>query len=548
MRRLILLSAAGALALVAVTSAQTDALQTAAKTLGVANIHTLQVTGSGAMYTVGQPYIAGGAWPKVDLRSYVATINYDTGSMQLNLLRFAPTPMPPGGGAPFAGEQRQIQAVSGNSAWNPPAGLPPGGGPQAGAAPPEGGRARGEGGREGGGREGGRGRGQRGEGEGQRAAGPPTGPPAGGPPGPAPQPEAVVAERKLALWATPQGFVKAAIANKATTRNARGGTEVSFVVDGKYKMTGVINAQGQVDRVQTWIDNPVLGDMLVETTYSGYKDFGGVTFPSRIVQTQGGQTSLDVTVSEVQSNPTVNIQAPQTVTNPSPPPPAQVASEKIADGVYYLTGGTHHSAAVEMRDHIVLIETPLGDARALAVIAKAKELIPNKPIRYVVNTHVHFDHSGGLRAAVDEGATIVTHQANRAFYEKAWAAPHTLIPDKLSQSKKKAKFQTVGNMGRLTDGTRTIELYAIMNNPHTTGIIMAYLPKEKILFESDAFTPLPANAPSPALPPAVVQFATALNDNIQRLKLDIDTILAGHGPRVAKIADLRAGLGRNATN
>ena len=357
-----------------------------------------------------------------------------------------------------------------------------------------------------------------------------------------------MAERKLALWATPQGFVKAAMANKATTRNVRGGTEVSFMVDGKYKMTGVLNAQGQVDRVQTWIDNPVLGDMLVETTYSGYKDFGGVTFPSRIVQTQGGQTSLDVTVSEVQSNPTVNIQVPHTVTNPAPPPPAQVASEKIADGVYYLTGGTHHSAAVEMRDHIVLIESPLGDARALAVIAKAKELIPNKPIRYVVNTHVHFDHSGGLRAAVDEGATVVTNQANRAFYEKAWAAPHTLILDKLSQSKKKAKFQTVGNTGRLTDGTRTIELYAIMNNPHTTGIIMAYLPKEKILFESDAFTPLPANAPGPALPPANVQFATALYDNIQRLKLDVDTILGGHGPRVAKIADLRAGLGRNATN
>jgi glyoxylase-like metal-dependent hydrolase (beta-lactamase superfamily II) len=349
------------------------------------------------------------------------------------------------------------------------------------------------------------------------------------------------------LWATPQGFIKAAMANNATARNVRGGTEVSFTVDGKYKMTGLINAQNQVARVQNWIDNPVLGDMLVETLYSDYKDFGGVTFPSRIVQNQGGFPALDLTISAVQANPAVDIQVPQSVSNPAPPPPVTVASQQVADGVYYLTGGSHHSAAVEMRDHIVVFEAPLNDARATAVFAKAKELIPNKPIRYVVNTHVHFDHAGGLRAAVDEGATIVTHQSNRAFYEKAWTNPHTLSPDRLAQSKKRPRFQTVGDKGQLTDGTRTIELHLIANNPHTSGIIMAYLPKEKILFESDAFTPLPANAPSPALAPAVVQFAMALYDNIQRLKLDVGQVLAGHGPRVAMVSDLAAGLGRTTT-
>ena len=111
----------------------------------------------------------------------------------------------------------------------------------------------------------------------QRGAAPPA----------APQPGAQL-ERMLALWATPQGFVKAAMANNATTQKAHGGTEVSFTVGGKYKMTGTINAQGQVEKVQTWIDQPIVGDMLVETTYSGYKDFGGVMFPSRIVQTQDG--------------------------------------------------------------------------------------------------------------------------------------------------------------------------------------------------------------------------------------------------------------------
>ena len=84
-------------------------------------------------------------------------------------------------------------------------------------------------------------------------------------------------ERMLAVWATPQGFVKAATANNATTKKVGGGTEVSFTVGGRYKMTGIINAQKQVERVQTWIDQPIVGDMLVETVYSDYKDFGGVS-------------------------------------------------------------------------------------------------------------------------------------------------------------------------------------------------------------------------------------------------------------------------------
>src|SRR5437879_13838354 len=110
------------------------------------------------------------------------------------------------------------------------------------------------------------------------------------------------------------------MANKATTRNARGCTEVSFTVGGKYKMTGTINAQGQVEKVQTWIDHPIVGDMLVETTYSGYKDFGGVMFPSRLVQTQDGYPSLDLTISSVTANPAVDIAVPENVRTFTSPP------------------------------------------------------------------------------------------------------------------------------------------------------------------------------------------------------------------------------------
>jgi len=224
MRKITILTIAGVLAIAfSLAAQQRGAVQTAADALGTAKIKTLQFTGSGANFSVGQNFTPNDPWPRVTVKNYTASINYDTGSMRLELLREMGPVMPRGGGGPFFGEQRQVQLVSGNYAWNMPVA--------------------------------------------------PANAPA---PAPAANPDAQL-ERMLALWATPQGFVKAAEKNNATARNARGGTEVSFTVGGKYKMIGTINAQGQVEKVQTWIDHPIVGDMPVETTYSGYKDFGGVS-------------------------------------------------------------------------------------------------------------------------------------------------------------------------------------------------------------------------------------------------------------------------------
>ncbi len=507
MRRFIIVGVACVLALASLSvvpsAQQSNALTAAATALGAANIKSLQYTGSGANFSVGQNFTPNDPWPRVTVKSYTASINYDTGSMRLELLREMGTTMPRGGGAPFTGEQRQIQVVSGTYAWNVPVAPPA----PAGGAPAAGGGGR------------------------------------GGAPPPAPAPAAAV-ERMLAMWATPQGFVKAAMTNNATERKAGGGTEVSFTVGGKYKMTGTINAQNQVERVRTWIDQPIVGDMLVETVYSGYKDFGGVMFPSRIAQTQDGYPSLDLTIASVTANPAVDIAVPDNV-RAFQPPPVRVESQKMADGVYYLTGGTHHSLAVEMKDHIVLVDTPNDETRALAVIAKTKEVIPSKPIRYLVTSHHHWDHLGGIRAAIDEGATIVTHQTNKAFIERAAKTVHTLNPDRLSTSKKAVKIQTVGEVGKLTDGTRTIELYNITGYEHTADMMMIYLPKEKILAEADAFSP-PAT-PTTSVVVSAVPYAAALYDNIQRRKLDVQTITPFHGGRTTDVAEVARNAGKSAT-
>jgi glyoxylase-like metal-dependent hydrolase (beta-lactamase superfamily II) len=346
----------------------------------------------------------------------------------------------------------------------------------------------------------------------------------------------------MEIWTTPHGFLKAAAANDAAAEPVEGGSEISFTRDGKYRYVGRLNARNEVERVQTWIDNPVLGDTPVEFAYSDYRDFGGVRFPGRIVRTQGGYPVLELTVSSVVRNPAVEISVPDQVRSYSPPP-VTVAVEKLADGVYYLRGGSHHSVAIDQADHVVVIEAPLDESRSSAVIAKVKETIPNKPIRYIVNSHVHFDHSGGLRTYVAEGATVVTHDMNRPYYEKAWAAPRTINPDSLAKAARPTAFETFAEKHVLTDGKRTIEIHRLAGNGHNDAFAMVYLPAERILVEVDAWAPLAPNAPPP---PSPSPFAINLYENVQKLKLDVRQVAALHGPGVATLADLRTAVGQPA--
>jgi glyoxylase-like metal-dependent hydrolase (beta-lactamase superfamily II) len=266
------------------------------------------------------------------------------------------------------------------------------------------------------------------------------------------------------------------------------------------------------------------GDMALEAIYSDYRDVNGVKFPMHIVQRQGGYPILDLTVSDVKPNAQVNIQPPANAASGAPPAPG-TPSEKLGDGVYLILGG-YASLAIEMKDHIVVVEAPQTEERAVAVFAEAKRLIPNKPIRYVINTHHHVDHSGGIRAAMAEGATIVTHEVNKPFFEKIAAAPHTLSPDRLSAAKKKPAFETMTEKKVMTDGNQVIELYHLADNGHNAGLLVVYLPKIKTLLEADAYNP-PAQASAP--PPTPVSPYTAnLVSAIDRLKLDVQTIIPVH--------------------
>jgi glyoxylase-like metal-dependent hydrolase (beta-lactamase superfamily II) len=304
-----------------------------------------------------------------------------------------------------------------------------------------------------------------------------------------PQPHQVTS-RAHDLVTSPHGLLRAAFANSAAiskkTIDGRPMTVISFTDRGKHKVIAYANDQYAIEKVESWYGHPVVGDIKVVTYYGPYRDFAGVKFPTKIIQYQDDKPTLDLTVTAVRTNPAVNIEV-----------------------------------LIEMKDYLIVVEGPQGDHRSTAVIAEVKKLVPNKSIKYLVNTHHHFDHSGGVRAYAAEGVTIVTHEINRPYFERAAANTWNLSPDLLAKSKKKPVFQTMGDNMVLTDGTRSVELYQIVGNPHHDGIIMAYLRKEKLLIEADAFSPRGVpKTPEPA--------SVNLEANVRRLNIEVDRILPIH--------------------
>jgi len=266
-----------------------------------------------------------------------------------------------------------------------------------------------------------------------------------GPNGPVPQP-AAAEERQLMIWLTPHGFLKgAAGSGNATLATAADGSHtVTFTALGKYRVEGAIDARNLVTRVATTIANPVLGDTAVVATYADYKDYGGVKFPAKIAVEEGGFPLWDLTITSVTPNAPLDMPVPAAVASATVPP-VQVASTKLAPGVWHVAGGSHHSVVVEFADYSAVVEAPLNEERSLAVLAEARRLVPGKPVRYVLTTHHHFDHTGGLRTYASEGVTIVTHQSNVPYFAKTLVAPATVIADAQSKAQKPPMLQGVSD-------------------------------------------------------------------------------------------------------
>jgi glyoxylase-like metal-dependent hydrolase (beta-lactamase superfamily II) len=359
--------------------------------------------------------------------------------------------------------------------------------------------------------------------------------------------------QQLQIWVTPWGFLLGAAANPATLQSKKIDDVQYRVVTWSpaqkapsgqpYKVVGYISPSNLVDRVETWVEHPVLGDLHIEMFYSNYKDADGLKVPTKISEKQVGMETFVVSISAAQKNPPAlaQLMAPSAAAGPggrggaaAAAATATASSEPLADGVYRITGG-YVSMAVELKDGIVVLEGPQSEARGLAIIAETKRLFPAKKIKYVVNTHPHFDHASGLAPFAAEGITIITDDNNKFFVDAALGSPRTLVGDALARSHKKPKVEGVIDKMVLGDESRSIELHHIKGLEHSDGMLVAYLPKEKILFTADFNVPAQGQPVSPSIP--------VLVQNIERLQLDFERYVMVHAPspdRPMTRADLMA--------
>jgi glyoxylase-like metal-dependent hydrolase (beta-lactamase superfamily II) len=490
-------------------------LEAAAEAIGTASLRCLTISGNGYTGMVGQQYLNGYEvdWPRGPLTNYRRTMNWEAGTMVEEFDRepgHNPASWKYGlgwrGGTPLQRNTRQQFMVNGSYAWH--------------------------------------------------VDGP------GNDPVPA-RPED--AERwQLDLWLNPHGFLKTAMmpgANPTAVwrwelgEMGRDGATtvpqkvnvVSITVLGKFRVDATINQEHLLQRIHTWVPDPVLGDMNYEHEFTNesYVDLGnGVRFPTGWHHHEGwddnfqaqsinaGHNAFGGTFADIRPNVCEDpVVVPDAVRQASFP--IRVTTQELAEGVWYLGGTSHNSVAVEFSDHVAVVEAPLDEEHNLAVIEEIARLIPGKPIRFLVNTHQHHDHIGGLRTYMHIGATIITHWKNHDFYTRDVLnyAPRTLKPDMVAlwpptELAEGYQYETVRENYWLNDETRAMHISYVQPLAHVEGMLVAYLPTERILIEADLFD---APGPGEHRPTGPTPANQSLYRHVQRLGLQVDTIVPIHG-------------------
>ena len=489
-------------------------LRAASAAIGADKLKCITFSGSGYSGAVGQNVTQDTDWPRGEpLANYTRTINFEAGTSVEQFDRkpgMNPRSWKYGvgwlGGTPLQQKSRQTFVVSGKYAWHV-------------------------------------------DGE-------------GGEPIAAP---AMAELWQLDLWLNPPGFLKAAAMpgadpkavwrwemvesgrDGATTGAIEKVNVVSITMLGKYRVNATINSKNLIQRIETKVPHSVLGDLNYEHEHTEWKQVDGITFPAgwhhhegyddeRFKPTiSGGHNAFGGTLADIRPNACGAAPVVPDAVRSARVAPERVETARLAAGVWLLGGSTHNSVVVEFRDFVVVVEAPLDERRSLAVIEEIVRLVPNKPIRFVVNTHDHFDHMGGLRTYHHIGATIITHKRNRVFFEDEYLnyVPRTLEPDMVTlyqptEIREGYVMETVAENYVISDGARNLHISYVQPLAHVEGMLMAYLPADKIVIEADLYDPPADGEP----PPAVNASHRAFLEHVRRLELEVSTIAPIHGRAV----------------
>ena len=486
-------------------------LAAAAKEIGEANLRCITLSGTGYSGPVGQTFenAVGIDWPRSEMANYTRTINWDTGTSKETFDRkpgLNPASWKYGlgweGGTPTQKETRQTHIVNGKFAWHMDGNGPPV------AVPPE-----------------------------------------------------LAEVYQLDLWLNPPGFIKAARKPGANPKafwrweqleKGRDGNVVApekmhvvaITMFGKFRVEATINGQNQIQRIKTTVNDNTLGDFNIEQESTNQMTFGNVKWPTAWHSHQGWDDNWQFYRQSTGHNayggqfPTVQ---PNVCDDPVPVPPSvaqaafptQVTVEKMANGVYLLGGGPANSYMVEFDTFVAVFEAPTSEERSLAVIEEIVKLAPNKPIRWLISSHPHFDHIGGLRTYLHIGSTIVTHALNLKFLNSDVLVyePRTVKPDIVSlypptELAEGYNYEGLQENFVITDNKRILRVYYVQPLQHVAGMLMAYLPAERIAFEADLYDT--HEPPRAAQLPAM----RSLANQVQRMKLDVATLAPVHGKPV----------------
>jgi glyoxylase-like metal-dependent hydrolase (beta-lactamase superfamily II) len=358
---------------------------------------------------------------------------------------------------------------------------------------------------------------------------------------PTPAPAATARARRMEMLAHPVLIVRAGLDPASSVSNRR--------LLGDLETVDITTARGDslklaVDRrtkLPAWVSwvgpDTNLGDVTYRASFTGYQPVGGVLMPT------GLNTTIDFR-GIVQQKLYVDRQAVDLQLAPFPEPPSAgtapvprpIEASLVAKGVWFLQGAGN-SVLFEFNDHLTLFEAYASEANAQAVFEKARSIVPGKPLTEVIVSHHHFDHSGGLRAAVAEGLTIITQRGNESLFRELAERPAMVFRDALGRSRREIRLRLVDDSLRLRDGAMEIDIYRVVANSHMADALMVHVPRERLLVQGDLFD----------ASWQLYWWGSSYMDNVQFRKIQVERDVPVHG-QVLPIAEVRQHIERQIRN